>query len=69
MRDLKKIGYGKPQILDAEYYEFYYLIYKHTTMLTKKQEYIKLLRKLFLEGKISIELLEVLLICEKESLN
>jgi len=38
-------------------------------MLTKKLEYIKLLRKLFLEGKISIELLEALLISEKESLN
>ncbi|AOC93712.1 hypothetical protein BB050_00558 [Flavobacterium anhuiense] len=38
-------------------------------MITKKQEYIKLLRRLFLEGKISIEILELLLICEKESLN
>ncbi len=38
-------------------------------MLTKKLEYIKLLRKLFLEGKISIELLEALLISEKESFN
>jgi len=38
-------------------------------MLTKKQEYLKLLRRLFLEGKISIEILELLLICEKESLN
>lgn len=38
-------------------------------MLTKKQEYLKLLRRLFLEGKISIELLELLLICEIESLN
>ena len=38
-------------------------------MLTKKLEYIKLLRKLFLEAKISIELLEALLISEKESLN
>ncbi len=38
-------------------------------MPPRKLEYIKLLRKLFLEGKISIELLEALLICEKESFN
>lgn len=38
-------------------------------MPPRKLEYIKLLRRLFLEGKICIELLEVLLICEKDSLN
>ncbi len=38
-------------------------------MPPRKLEYVKLLRKLFLEGKICIELLEALLICEKESLN
>ncbi len=35
----------------------------------RKFQYIRLLRKLFLEGKIPIELLEELLICENESLN
>lgn len=35
----------------------------------RKLEYVRLLRKLFLEGKISIELLELLLVCEQESLN
>lgn len=38
-------------------------------MTPRKLQYVRLLRKLFLEGKICIELLEVLLICEKESLN
>jgi hypothetical protein len=38
-------------------------------MTPRKLQYIKLLRNLFLEGKICIKLLEALLICEKESLN
>lgn len=38
-------------------------------MSHKKLAYIKLLRKLYYEDKISIELLELLLIAEKESLN
>jgi len=38
-------------------------------MYARKLQYLMLVRKLFLEGKICIELLEALLICEKESLN
>lgn len=38
-------------------------------MTIRKLQYVRLLRKLFLEGKICIELLEALLICENESLN
>ena len=38
-------------------------------MPQKKLLFIKLLRKLYYEDKITIELLELLLIAEKESLN
>jgi hypothetical protein len=38
-------------------------------MSQKKLLFIKLLRKLYYEDKITIELLELLLIAEKESLN
>lgn len=38
-------------------------------MTAKKIEFITLLRKLFLEDKIPIELLEQMLILEKKSLN
>lgn len=37
-------------------------------MSPEQLQYIMLLRKLFIEGKICIELLEVLLIQEKKSL-
>ncbi len=36
---------------------------------SKKLQYIRLLRKLFLDGKICLELLEALIVCEDESLN
>jgi hypothetical protein len=35
----------------------------------RKFQYVRMLRKLFMEGKICIELLEDLLLCENESLN
>lgn len=38
-------------------------------MSLKKLLFVKLLRKLYYEDKITIELLELLLIAEKESLN